>query len=34
MCGRAKTDPAFPKYPRLPVMECAGWERRDEAGTP
>ena len=29
MCERAKTDPAFPKYPRLPVLECPGWERRD-----
>lgn len=26
MCERAKTDPAFPKYPRLPVGACAGWE--------
>jgi hypothetical protein len=25
-CERAATDPAFPKYPRLPVLECAGYE--------
>jgi hypothetical protein len=28
MCERSKTDPGYPKYPRLPVTECAGWERR------
>jgi hypothetical protein len=28
MCERAKTDPSFPKYPRLPVLECRGFERR------
>jgi hypothetical protein len=26
-CGRADTDPAFPRYPRLPVIECRGWDR-------
>ena len=25
-CERAKTDPAYPKYPRLPVLRCAGWQ--------
>lgn len=29
LCGRAKTDPAFPRYPRLPVMKCSGFEPRD-----
>ncbi|HEY8770378.1 MAG TPA: hypothetical protein VIM03_07530 [Thermoleophilaceae bacterium] len=28
MCERSKTDPSFPKYPRLPVAECRGYERR------
>ena len=28
MCERSKTDERYPKYPRLPVVECAGWERR------
>jgi hypothetical protein len=28
MCERSKTDPRYPKYPRLPVRECAGWEKR------
>ena len=25
MCGRAKIDPRFAKYPRLPVRECPGY---------
>jgi hypothetical protein len=25
MCERSKTDPSFPKYPRLPVLECRGY---------
>jgi len=28
MCLRSKTDDRFPKYPRLPVRECSGYERR------
>jgi hypothetical protein len=31
MCGRAKTDADFPKYPRLPVVACAGYEPRPAA---
>jgi hypothetical protein len=31
MCERSKTDERYPKYPRLPVVECAGWERREGA---
>ena len=30
MCLRYRTDERFPKYPRLPVERCAGYERRDE----
>jgi hypothetical protein len=26
-CERSASDPAFPKYPRLPVLRCAGYER-------
>ncbi len=26
-CQRSATDPSFPKYPRLPVLQCAGYER-------
>jgi hypothetical protein len=28
MCERSKTDRRFPKYPRLPVERCAGYEQR------
>lgn len=28
LCRRSKVDPAFPKYPRLPVARCAGYEER------
>jgi hypothetical protein len=30
MCGRAKTDPRFSKYPVLPMMRCPGYEPRPE----
>lgn len=32
MCQRSLTDPRYPKYPRLPVLSCAGFESRDPAG--
>jgi hypothetical protein len=33
LCERSRIDPAFPKYPRLPVLACAGFEERcDDAG--
>jgi hypothetical protein len=25
LCELSAIDPAFPKYPRLPVIECAGY---------
>ena len=25
LCERSRTDPAYPRYPRLPVFECAGF---------
>jgi hypothetical protein len=28
MCERSKTDDRFPKYPRLPVERCPGYERK------
>jgi hypothetical protein len=28
MCERSKMDPRYPKYPRLPVTTCAGYEKR------
>jgi hypothetical protein len=27
LCLRSRTDPDYPRYPRLPVLECAGYER-------
>jgi hypothetical protein len=27
LCERSKTDPRYPKYPRVPVLECPGFER-------
>ena len=28
LCERSSTDASFPKYPRLPVLECRGYELR------
>jgi len=28
MCERSKTDDRFAKYPRLPVLQCVGYEPR------
>ena len=28
LCRRSKTEPAFAKYPRLPVLRCPGHEAR------
>jgi len=34
LCELATTDAGFPKYPRLPVIECEGFERdREGFGT-
>ncbi len=29
-CQRAATDPRYPKYPRLPVLHCPGYELKEE----
>jgi hypothetical protein len=26
LCARSRTDQAYPRYPRLPVLECHGYE--------
>jgi hypothetical protein len=31
MCLKAREDPDFPKYPRVPVRACSGYERRPPA---
>jgi len=32
LCAKAESDPHFPKYPRLPVLGCAGYA--PEGGRP
>jgi hypothetical protein len=27
LCERSASDPAFPKYPQLPVIECSGHKK-------
>jgi hypothetical protein len=29
LCGRSAEDPRYPKYPRLPVLRCPGFERAE-----
>jgi hypothetical protein len=31
-CRLSETDTRFPRYPRLPVLACAGYEERRRAG--
>lgn len=33
-CRRSETDPLFPKYPRLPVLRCGGYEAGEEKKGP
>jgi len=28
-CQRSSSEPEFPKYPRLPVLQCRGYEKKD-----
>jgi hypothetical protein len=28
MCERWATEATYPKYPRLPVIQCAGYEKK------
>ena len=32
MCLRSKTDERFPKYPRIPVERCPGYEPKGVSG--
>jgi hypothetical protein len=32
LCQRSATDPSFPRYPALPVLRCAGYDRDDRDG--
>lgn len=29
LCSLSATNPNFPKYPRLPVLECSGYEKKE-----
>ncbi len=29
-CQRSMTEPQYPKYPRLPVLSCPGYEFRND----
>jgi hypothetical protein len=33
-CGRSRGDPTFPRYPRLPVVSCPGFEPSKPPGEP
>jgi len=33
-CQRSETDEGFPKYPRLPVLLCRGYETNDATEKP
>jgi hypothetical protein len=28
LCGRSREDPTYPRYPRLPVLACPGYEHQ------
>lgn len=30
LCQRSRSDPAYPRYPRVPVLACPGYERRQD----
>ncbi|HEV7529803.1 MAG TPA: hypothetical protein VGO29_12980 [Solirubrobacteraceae bacterium] len=29
LCKRSREDPAYPRYPRVPVLSCRGYERSE-----
>ena len=33
-CERSATDPDFPRYPRLPVLACRGFEPHSDEAEP
>jgi hypothetical protein len=34
LCERSREDSSYPRYPRLPVVDCRGYERRAEVSRP
>jgi hypothetical protein len=33
LCRRSETDPAYPRYPPLPRLQCPGYEAAPETGS-
>ena len=33
-CAKSDVDPRFPKYPRLPILQCEGYEKEVGPLTP
>jgi hypothetical protein len=31
LCQLSQSDPSFPKYPRLPILACAGYSQKPAA---
>jgi hypothetical protein len=31
LCNKSQADPSFPKYPRLPVVQCSGYQTKPDA---
>jgi len=29
LCGLSTTDPRFPRYPQLPILECSGYRPQE-----
>jgi len=34
LCERSRTEQAYPRYPKTPVLACSGHEGRDSRGRP
>jgi hypothetical protein len=34
LCERSRQDPAYPRYPRLPVLSCPGFEQARDRPAP
>src|SRR5262245_15449741 len=32
LCQKSQTDPAYPKYPRQPVVRCEGYRKKEQTG--